>query len=931
MGNSNMRFGAKFKVRMIAFVTAIMLVASMLSLTMFAGAEGAEYVQSDTANEYVPTLESTPESESDAPAIGEDLEEDDSDSEYAIIETPGYEADTIESDSYFESDDSEYTYSEYTYGYNEYGIESFAIGDDAIWSISHTVISPTATTAVVRVSLDQTTNRGMGLTQFAIAFDSPFLSNPRLENIWRLDFAAIAANPAMQIMYNTFSELGWTHEQMANDLAFVSVRYNASANHGTFHSEAFTPMWHFGPGGHNITYPANVFVIAWQVINGMTYYGHNLFVDITFDVDTTAANHYVGGSSGVRFISLETMPYMGPAVGGGEIPLILRNGSVTVAYGALQLSVDNIPDFPIVPTGQTGSGPRLTGAPITLDEGTPSAGWHFFGWVRGDTLPAPGDDFTVWQANNPSVEVRPANWQFNMPSSETTYTAIWGTYDGRNGNGNGGRPIVGGNLVINNQPPQSPRPSGQTATQYVPANQSRTLATGTAPTDLQFGRWVRGDVIPPIGAILEDWIADPANAAVFSTTNPNHEVTNFYDSIVRTYTAVWVCEDDIVGGGSNLIVNNQPVQAIRPVGQTPTQSVPPGENRVLAEGTAPADRYFGSWVRGDVIPPLGVHLDRWLALNPTVPNFGAGHRTATFVAGDRFVYTAVWVCEDGYVDGRGNLVIQNQPVQDPLPLGQTYTHRVPIGEDRVLAHGAAPTNPNLYFGRWIRGDAIPEAGTHLDTWLIQNPTVPNYGAGHRTAVFAESDEFVYTAIWVCRHGVVGGGGYRSIRIYYYLFDDDSGLVRDIDNNQYGRQYRAPIDSTFSLGEVLNRNDLDSDNGYYFEGWLVHIGGIPNQDYLHGFDADELHSSFVVPAPTPQAALAAAEITGTVVGDDISLVAVWSLSEVAEEEEEEQPQKALPQTGISSSLLLWASLLTVTLLLGFGVASRLRDKRSDTSR
>jgi len=692
------------------------------------------------------------------------------------------------------------------------GMIGLGIGQYAIWSVANVPIPPTATTVAVRVSLDQTTNLGMGFTQFALAFDSPFLSNPRIENIWRLDFAAIAANPTMQVMYNTFSGMGWTHEQMANDPIFAPVRYNASANHGTFHPEAFSPMWHFGPGGHNITTPANVFVLQWQVLSGMTYSGSDMFVYVTFDVDTTAVNHYVGSYSRVRFIETENTPFMGPAVGGGYVPIELNDGRVTIEEDIL--TIENIPNI-APPLGQTPSGPNFRGTNVALNSGSTTA-FEFFGWITPEERATHNVGVGTTRDSIASI-LRPSPHNFVMPESGATWIAVWGNQG-----------VVGANLTINNQPAQAVRPVNQTNNQFVAVNSRVTLNPGTAPAGLTFGRWVRGDVIPPLGVNLEDWVLLPANSGVFSTQTPGHQTNIFGAGSRYTYTAVWVCIDDGIVGGANLRIRNAPTH-IAPQNQTLSQQVAEGDRVTLDPGTIPAAAQgnppltFNRWIRGTNVPPNGVNINTWLTENAGVAHFtNPNHQTQIFNDGDIIYYTAVWVCVDNIVGG-ANLRIRNIPEQTPLPQLQTASQRVPANQSRVLAHGAITPNPlNLQFGRWIRGYNLPEPGDVLADWLAANSTVPNFGAGHTTQVFQNNTPLItYTAIWVCVHGVVGGGTDRTLTLTNVpaglTHSGQSATAAGVTTVNFPGDTIVPFNANVSLtaGTVTQ--------SHYFLGWYRYSG------------------------------------------------------------------------------------------------------------
>jgi len=171
-------------------------------------------------------------------------------------------------------------------------------------------------------------------------------------------------------------------------------------------------------------------------------------------------------------------------------------------------------------------------------------------------------------------------------------------------------------------------------------------------------------------------------------------------------------------------------------------------------------------------------------------------------------------------------------------------------------------------------------------------------------------------------------GARELTIFYYVDGE-----RDTENNPNGRTYQAIVGSTFDLSAVadgdgvLDRNDLDSDNEYEFDGWRVYVNGVLSQTYISNKNLQALRGTFTVPAapgatsPSPVAAFAEgldldfeAFNIDDVVGYGIYLVAVWS---VVEQEEEKEEEKQLPRTGIENDTLIWASLLLAVILIGFG--------------
>ena len=185
--------------------------------------------------------------------------------------------------------------------------------------------------------------------------------------------------------------------------------------------------------------------------------------------------------------------------------------------------------------------------------------------------------------------------------------------------------------------------------------------------------------------------------------------------------------------------------------------------------------------------------------------------------------------------------------------------------------------------------------------------------------------------------------YRSIRIYYYILENDA-LVRDIENNTLGRQYFGRVGDPFDLGVigVLDRNELDSDDAYVFEGWRVYVGDVHSPTYLTGKNLTAIHGSFVVPNATN--AMSQEEYiimhNDFGAGETISLVAVWSVYDANEddndnngdtgkpENDEDDSDKKLPQTGVESNMLLWSALLVLVLVAGLDTITKIKRNKDD---
>ena len=175
--------------------------------------------------------------------------------------------------------------------------------------------------------------------------------------------------------------------------------------------------------------------------------------------------------------------------------------------------------------------------------------------------------------------------------------------------------------------------------------------------------------------------------------------------------------------------------------------------------------------------------------------------------------------------------------------------------------------------------------------------------------------------------------YRTIRIYYYL-EGYGLLINDTINNAIGREYIRSAGSTFSLAHVVDRNELESDNEYVFNGWHIYVDDVRNNSYISSKNIDQLRGSFRVPASLNDNAAS------------ISLVAVWSIYDAQECDDGENGensndnvdnnedttaspsvndnQKRLPQTGIESSVLLWSAILALVLLIGISIGVKIRN-------
>ena len=185
--------------------------------------------------------------------------------------------------------------------------------------------------------------------------------------------------------------------------------------------------------------------------------------------------------------------------------------------------------------------------------------------------------------------------------------------------------------------------------------------------------------------------------------------------------------------------------------------------------------------------------------------------------------------------------------------------------------------------------------------------------------------------------------YRTIRIYYYL-EGYGCLVNDTVNNAIGREYVRRVGSTFCLEHVVDRNELNSDNDYVFEGWRVYLGDVFQPTYLD-MNVRQLHGSFDVPEVISKNVLSLCEYALTLsyvpVGETIKLVAVWSIYEALKDGNGDSyhndddnngatpptdgsNQRKLPATGVESNVVTRVTLLVFTLIVGICTVAKVRN-------
>jgi len=265
-----------------------------------------------------------------------------------------------------------------------------------------------------------------------------------------------------------------------------------------------------------------------------------------------------------------------------------------------------------------------------------------------------------------------------------------------------------------------------------------------------------------------------------------------------TYTAIWVCEYGIIGGGDDpvrLTIANIP--AITATGQSPSGYHNAGSVVELEPGVAPSGTglTFAGWIRGNVLPNVGDSFADWQTQNPLVTVQQPGVTHYSFVMPYyEITYTAIWV-RHGYV--APSLIVNNLPAFADRPIGQTPSQYVAGGGSVVLEAG---TVPGLNFLGWVRGEVLPTSGTTFEAFRLANPGIV-FNAGH-TANVPQAGYVRYTAIW-------GYNGYVAPNLIV------NNLPTDVSRpaGQTETQYIPGGDNSKTLVEGT------APAGFVFRGWV----------------------------------------------------------------------------------------------------------------
>ena len=222
--------------------------------------------------------------------------------------------------------------------------------------------------------------------------------------------------------------------------------------------------------------------------------------------------------------------------------------------------------------------------------------------------------------------------------------------------------------------------------------------------------------------------------------------------------------------------------------------------------------------------------------------------------------------------------------------------------------------------------SIPAIGHYMGEWfVVRYPTLEEDGLERRDCTRYDCCYYHTRPLSI----LAPPYEYRNIRVYYYLLDENGVMERDIIHNATGRQYTARVGDVFEyLHYVLDRDEYYGDNDYVFEGWLVTVGGVEYS--IYGKNLTDLHGEFTVPSavnallqPMMQSFVEYEDENNTT----IVLQAVWSIYEADENSGDTSgsaggdasrtdgsDKDKLPQTGIESSIALWATLLALVLLV-----------------
>jgi uncharacterized repeat protein (TIGR01451 family) len=236
---------------------------------------------------------------------------------------------------------------------------------------------------------------------------------------------------------------------------------------------------------------------------------------------------------------------------------------------------------------------------------------------------------------------------------------------------------------------QSVRPAGQTETQAVPVGEDRALLPGTAPQRLEFGVWIRGATVPVAGDNLAEWLAD--NPAVLYFDDP-HTTSELGANIVYTYTAVWVCERGIVGGGEEAKTTKTSDAAtgfVRSGDQINFTITVTNTGHVDLVNITVVDELheylvFKSATRNEVALPATVHDNGTVTVE--IPLLVAADADAGIAAGIATIVITTTVCEDatvGYTITNVAKVFNDEDEEIPASPGSEPGTEVEVTEERV--------------------------------------------------------------------------------------------------------------------------------------------------------------------------------------------------------------------------------------------------------
>jgi len=524
------------------------------------------------------------------------------------------------------------------------------------------------------------------------------------------------------------------------------------------------------------------------------------------------------------------------------------------------LQIHNVPTD-ISLSGQTPSGIRLAGSTVNIAAGTPTELdengdpiWEFMGWIRGNNVPSVDDNFADWQTNNPLVTVitTPAH-SFTMGAAVIRYTAIWGDgyYVGRPNHNN---------LVINNLPAFTERPTGQTPSATHNVGDIISLVAGTPTTgDWTFWGWIRyNDALPSVGDNISDF--PHAMMAVNVTIGTG----------VHRYTALWGNEDGDIGiqNSVNVIfrVENELQGTINDT-NTITVTVPAGTllaAHVPTPVAASAAWEFLRWeLNGELATPASVYASAGLEF---VAIFGQNRALVSTVL---IRYFDV----DEYNEGNTAPFATRLVTLDTVPGALiTYVYTVPTVVDRlgiVLNHVYAPLG--------VTGDVRYMVGGVLNGWFsIENQTartitfnnIRGDGSDHIDVFFARNlvpvtvnhvivdgtNETRTSATVYAREGIVftpalltQSEAYNMGITYDFEFVGVAvgGVITDLDVNFAALQIVPEAGQVNEITLIYEVQRFAHD--YYHVRHFLYIGGERTLIYtnvIHASDID--HFSIVIP-------------------------------------------------------------------------------------